>query len=58
MNMALDESDEKLTALEHEGFMFQFEEHLKHVVENVVIDFSETFWHQGLVIRTWGGGSC
>jgi|GEM_PF-4102362 len=56
--MALDESDEKLTALEHEGFTFQFEERLKQVVENIVIDFSDSFWQKGLTIRTAAGGTC
>ena len=58
MNMALEESDEKLIALEHEGLPFQFEERLKHVVENTVIDFSDSFWRQGLTISTAGGGRC
>ncbi len=56
--MALEESDEKLTALEHDGFMFQFEERIKNVVENTVIDYTENFWQKGLTIRTSGRGSC
>ena len=57
VDMALEESDDKLTALEHEGMPFQFEERLKHVVENIVIDFNDTFWRKGLTIKT-SGGSC
>ncbi|MDC7226807.1 MAG: hypothetical protein PQJ61_08575 [Spirochaetales bacterium] len=56
--MALDESDENMTALEHDGFMFQFEERIKHVVENAVIDYIETFWQKGLTIQSSAGGTC
>lgn len=58
MSMALDESDENMTALEHDGFMFQFEERIKHVVENAVIDYIETFWQKGLTIQSSAGGTC
>ena len=56
--MVLDESDEKLTALEHEGFTFQFEERIKQIVDSIIIDFTENFWQKGLTIRTSAGGSC
>lgn len=55
--MALEESNDKLIALEHEGMPFQFEERIKHVVENAVIDFSDSFWRKGLTIQS-SGGSC
>ena len=56
--MALDESDENLTALENEGFTFQFEERLKSIVDSIVIDFTESFWQKGLTIRSAVGGAC
>ncbi len=56
--MALEESDEKLTAVEYDGLPFQFEERIKHIFENMVIDYIESFWQKGLVIRTSVGGRC
>jgi len=57
MEMALDESDDKLIALECEGLPFQYNKQVEHIVQKSVIDYTKSFWGEGLIIRT-SGGSC
>jgi Fe-S cluster assembly iron-binding protein IscA len=58
MGMTLDESDDKYIALECEGLPFQYEQKVKHMVEKSVIDYTKSFWGEGLTIRTAAAGAC